>query len=251
MKILNYIILAIGILSLIYYGVIVMYAGTGSSFSWFWLTLGILGIGLFLAIGYMLKKNIELPQLIRYILASLVLIGFCVFIIVEGLIIYNGNKKAEPDMDYLIVLGAQVRGSRITKSLKERLKAADKYLKDNPRTLVIVSGGQGPGENISEAEAMKNYLLENGIDEDRILVEDKSTNTSENISYSKKLIVKEDAKVAVVTNSFHIFRSVSIAKKQGIENINGLSAPSDPILFISYYVREVFGVIKDFAFGNM
>ena len=94
-------------------------------------------------------------------------------------------------------------------------------------------------------------MIENGIDEDRILMEDKSTNTNENILYSKKLISKDNAKVALVTNGFHVFRSVSIAKKQGLTNIQGLSAPSDKILTISYYVREVFGVVKYFVFGNM
>ena len=154
-------------------------------------------------------------------------------------------------MDYLIVLGAQIRGTRITNSLYKRLKTAETYLKENPDTLVIVSGGQGSGEDITEAQAMKEFLIENGIREDRILVEDKSTNTHENILYSKKLINRADAKVAVVTNGFHIFRSIGIAKKQGLENVQGLSAPSDPILLVNYYIREVFGVVKDFLFGNM
>lgn len=251
MKIINFIILAIGVFSLIYYGVIISYSGTGSSFSWFWLLTGTLCIGLFVIIGCMIRKNILLPQPVRYIVTFLVLAGVCIFLFIESLILYHANRDAEPDMDYLIVLGAQIRGTRITNSLKKRLNASEIYLKTNSDTLVIVSGGQGPGEDISEAEAMKKYLMDNGIAEERILVEDRSTNTVENIKYSKKLIVEEDAKVALVTNGFHVFRSVSIAKKQGLENIQGLSAPSDPILLISYYVREALGVIKDFAFGNM
>jgi uncharacterized SAM-binding protein YcdF (DUF218 family) len=201
----------------------------------------------------MAKKNISLPQPIRYILTFLAITGVCIFILIEGLIIYHANKEADPNMDYLIVLGAQIRGTRITNSLSKRLKASEIYLKDNPLTLVIVSGGQGPGEDISEAEAMRDYLIENGISVNRIIMEDQSKNTVQNIQYSKKLITKEDedVKVAIVTNGFHVFRSISIARKQGLVNIQGLSAPSDRILFISYYVREVLGVIKDFAFGNM
>lgn len=251
MRIISFLILAIGIFSLTYYGLIINYSGAASSFSWFWLFAGILCIGLFLSIGYILKKNIHLPQPLRYILAIMVITGACIFILIEGIIIYNANKEADPNMDYLIVLGAQIRGTRVTNSLQKRLEEAEVYLKDNPETLVIVSGGQGPGEDISEAEAMKNYLIANGINESRILMEDQSTNTVQNILYSRKLIEKDDAMVAVVTNGFHVYRSVSIAKKQGMANIQGLSAPSDPILFLSYYVREVLGVMKDFAFGNM
>lgn len=251
MKIINFLIPAIGILCLIYYGIIICYAGTGSSFSWFWLLAGIFCVLLFALMRYMKGKHAVLPQPVRIAAAVLVLTGMCVFLLIEGLIIYHASKKADPDMDYLIVLGAQIRGTRITKSLYKRLKKAEIYLKDNPGTLVIVSGGQGPGEDIPEAQAMKEFLLENGITEDRILVEDRSTNTLENIIYSKEIISNDGARVAVATNGFHVFRSIGIAKKQGMTNIQGLSAPSDPVLFINYYVREVFGVIKDFLYGNM
>lgn len=251
MKIIGYLILVLAILSLIYYGVIISYAGLSSSFSWFWLFLGVVCILIFVIIRYMLKHSISLNRSVSYIFTILVIVGVSIFIFVEGLIIYHGNHKADPNMDYLIVLGAQVRGTRITNTLQKRLKAAKIYLKDNPDTLVIVSGGQGSGEDISEAQAMKNYLISNGIAEERIIMEDKSTNTVENITYSKKLLDKDDADVAVVTNGFHVFRSVSIAKRQGLINVQGLSAPSDSILFISYYIREALAVIKDFVLGNM
>lgn len=251
MKILNFILLIIGIFSLIYYGVIVSYAGSGSSFSWFWLLVGIICLLIFALITYMIRKNISLPQSIPYLLTFLILVGLSIFILIEGLIIYHANKDADPNMDYLIVLGAQIRGTRITNSLRNRLEASEIYLKDNPDTLVIVSGGQGSGEDISEAEAMKRYLLDKGIAEDRIIVEEESKNTVQNILCSKKLITRKDSKVAVVTNGFHVFRSMSIAKKQGLENVQGLSASSDPILFINYYVREVLAIIKDFLVGNM
>ena len=205
----------------------------------------------YLLIRYMLKHNIRLNKTVSYIFTIIIIIGASIFILVEGLIIYHGNRRADPNMDYLIVLGAQVRGTRITNSLQKRLKAAETYLKENPDTLVIVSGGQGSGEDISEALAMKNYLISNGIAKERIIMEDKSTSTVENIRYSKKLLDRDDRDVAIVTNGFHVLRSVSIAKKQGLINVQGLSAPSDPILLISYYVRETLAIIKDFLMGNM
>lgn len=251
MYILSVILLVLGLFSLIYYGTIVSYAGTGSSFSWFWLLLGVGMILLSFAMIYSMKHDIRLPRTLRNIMISFVCLGICIFLLVEGMIISHGNRKADGGMDYLIVLGAQVRGTRVSRTLKKRLDTALSYLKTNPDTVAIVSGGRGSGEDITEAEAMKRYLREQRIEEKRIIKEEKSTSTIENILFSKGLIGGKDARVAVVTNGFHVFRSVCIARKQGLENIQGLSAPSDPVLFFNYYVREVFGVIKDWAYGNL
>ena len=251
MKVIANLLLVLGILCLIYYGIIIVYTGPSSSFSWFWLLAGVISLMVFVIIRYMLKYKISLGKLPSIILATLILVGLCGFIMVEGLIVYHASRKADPKMDYLIVLGAQVKGRKISKSLHKRLKIAERYLIDNPDTLVIVSGGQGPGEDISEALAMKNYLISNEIAAERIIMEDQSTSTLENIIYSKKFLNNADAKVAVVTNGFHIFRSLNIARKQGITNVQGLSAPTEPLLLISYYVREALAVFKDFAMGNM
>lgn len=251
MMIISAIVLILGIISLIYYGIIVSYAGMNSSFAIFWLLFGTGCILLFFVIKYFIKHDISVSRPLRLAITAVIAAGLCIFILIEGIIIYHANQKAEPGMDYLIVLGAQVRGTRITRTLKKRLDTAASYLKSNPAATAIVSGGQGTGEDISEAEAMKRYLQGIGIDESRIIKEDASTNTNENIRFSKNLIINGQAKVAVVTNGFHVFRAVSIARRQGFQNIEGLSAPSDPILLVNYYVREVIGVMKDWVFGNL
>ena len=87
------------------------------------------------------------------------------------------HRKADYGKDVLIVLGCAVRGERVSLTLKLRLDAALEYLEHSPNTAVIVSGGKGDGENISEAEAMKRYLAAHGVDESRIITEDKSTST--------------------------------------------------------------------------
>ncbi|HPU64061.1 MAG TPA: YdcF family protein, partial [Mobilitalea sp.] len=179
MKTVDFLILATGIFSLIYYGIIICYAGIGAAFSRFWLLAGISCVILFISIRYMRIRNITLPWPARYGFIGIVLAGICTILFIEGLIIFHAGKKAGPDAEYLIVLGARIRGTKITRSLYMRLKTAEVYLKDNQKTLVIVSGGQGPGEDISEAEVMKKFLLENGIEEKRILTEDKSKNTLE------------------------------------------------------------------------
>ena len=77
-------------------------------------------------------------------------------------------SKPERGAQWIIILGAQVRGRKITDSLKRRLDAAIHYLEENERTMVVVSGGRGPGEDISEADAMEQYLIEQGVAENRI-----------------------------------------------------------------------------------
>lgn len=223
----------------------------GTAFAWFWVCAGIGFLLLAIIIRYVTKHDIKLPDPLRYLIIIGVTIGVGVFLFLEGTIIFYSGRKADTDADYLIVLGAQVRGTTITKSLKKRLDTAADYLADNPETMVIVSGGQGTGEDISEAEAMYRYLKQKGITDDRILIEDQSTSTEENIRFSKKLMEDQNASVAIVTNGFHIFRSISIAKKQGLSQVQGLAAPSDQILTLNYYVREVAGVLKDFVFGNI
>ncbi len=240
-----------GIFCLVYYGSITMYAGVGTAFAWFWIcaAIGLILIGI--VIIYIMKNEIKLPSLIRHIVITIIAIGVCFGLLLEGTIIYHSQKEAKPGVKYLIVLGAQVRGDRITKSLKYRLDTAKEYLNANLETKVIVSGGQGPGENLSEAEAMSRYLVEHGIDESRIIMEGNSTNTVENIQFSKSLLPSDNTSIAVVTNGFHVFRSICIAKKQGLTNVQGLAAPSDQILTINYYVREAAGVMKDLLFGNI
>lgn len=241
----------VGILCLLYYGIIVMYAGFSTSFGVFWLTSGLVALVFGGSIRYIIKHHIIISNSIKIIALVLISVSIIIFAIIEGAIIYQGNKKPSKDIPYMIVLGAQVRGTTITKSLRYRLDIAATYLKDNPNTKVIVSGGKGKGEDITESMAMKFYLLGEGISIDRIIEENQSTNTYENLKFSKELMEQDIDKVVIVTNKFHIFRATSIAKKTGFTEVEGLGAKSDKVLSVSYYVREVFAVIKDKLIGNM
>lgn len=123
-------------------------------------------------------------------------------------------------------------------------------LTENPDTLVVVSGGKGSNEPISEAQGMYEYLLTKGISPDRILLEDRSTNTKENLQFSRPLI-PQDATVGIVTNNFHVYRSTRLAAQQGYPQAYGLSAPSDTAMQANNMFREFFGVVKDLLYGNM
>ncbi|MCI8355275.1 MAG: YdcF family protein, partial [Lachnospiraceae bacterium] len=116
---------------------------------------------------------------------------------------------------------------------------------------VIVSGGQGPDEHISEAQGMYDYLVEKGIDKNRILKEDKSVNTFQNLSFSAQYLDREQDAVGVVTNNFHVFRAVRTAKKAGYRNVCGIAAKGEPFLQWNNMMREFFGVVKNVLFGTM
>ena len=176
----------------------------------------------------------------------------------------NENKK----VDYVMILGARVKGENPTKSLMERIKAATEYLKKNPEVKVIATGGQGKNENVAEGLAIKRELLKNGISEDRIILENKSKNTVENFRFSLEKIKNIEngknvlnnneknrkIKVLIVTNDYHIFRSKNIARKVGFDNENyeiyGLPAKTPLISIPKSYFREFLSNVNYFIFQS-
>jgi uncharacterized SAM-binding protein YcdF (DUF218 family) len=143
----------------------------------------------------------------------------------------------------MIILGAKLNGDQLSLSLKNRMDAALAYLKSNPLTQVVVSGGQGSDELISEAAAMKSYLIKNQIDASRIQTEALSTSTFENIKFSKKLL--QGNKILLVSNDFHVLRAKMIAKRQGLV-VDTLAAPTPKSVRVQLYCREYIAFIKSF-----
>lgn len=155
------------------------------------------------------------------------------------------------NLEYLIILGAHVRGTQPTKALRERLDRGLAYLRDNPCTKAVLSGGKGQGEDITEAQAMANYLMERGISQDRLLLENRSTNTKENLDYSLALIGNKQCTIGVVTNHYHVFRGVAIGKKCGCTRIYPIPAPYWTHRLLWYIPREILAIIKDKILGNL
>ena len=120
--------------------------------------------------------------------------GLALFLFVEGLIVGAMLQKPEPGLDYIVVLGAQVKGNRPSLALSHRIWEAAEYLKGNPKTRAILSGGKGTGEDISEAQCMRQELEKLGISEERLIEENKSTSTQENIAYSYALLQADSRK---------------------------------------------------------
>lgn len=172
-----------------------------------------------------------------------VLIGFVA--------IYGETDTAHYSEDAIIVLGAGLRGDRVTLPLKMRLDKAAEYHRKNPDAHIIVSGGQGVGETVTEAEAMKKYLVAYGVPSELIIEEDKATSTSENMKFSKEIIdgiYGEDAEVCFVTNNFHVYRSSRLAKMAGFENVTHLHTSLQWYNYVPNYIRETLAILKMWIF---
>ncbi len=244
------ILFLVGIIFLVYFFCIAFLVGHGTNFYFVWLILGIGAI----ILSIVIKKGIwasHIPFWVRRIFVILVSLSGVLFVIVEGCIISGFSQKGPEGLDYLVVLGAQMKVSGPSKALQYRLDEAIRYLEENPDTQVIVSGGQGADEHISEAQGMYDYLVEKGIDSSRIIKEDQSRNTFQNLTFSAEFLDKETDSAGVVSNNFHVFRAVKIAKKAGYQNVYGIAAKGEPFLQYNNMMREFFGVMKDFLFGNM
>lgn len=231
------------------YGASVASIKSGSSFYMIWYAAA--AVFLLVAIGHKFSLWHRCNPTLRGIVLALLLVALAVFIGVEGIIASQFFKPAEPNLDYVIVLGAQVRTDGPSVVLLKRLERAESYLKENPNTVCIVTGGQGSNEPTTEAEAMAAWLVDAGIDESRIIRENRAVNTIQNIRYSMEYIPDREANVGILTNSFHVFRGVAIARKQGLVNASGIAAKSYPFYLPNNMLREFFGVMKDFIAGNL
>lgn len=271
---------AAALICLVYYAIIVLYAGFSTSFSWIWLV----GAALFALTGwgnyeYRLHPK-KFPLWVPVAGSTILMAALAVFVVVEVMVFMGAASGDEKNLDYVIVLGTKVKEQGISKSLKARLDKAIEYSQENPGTILILSGGKGADEPVSEAEAMFDYLSYNGVPEEQMVLEQISTSTVENIAYSKVLIdrleeekikerqrrgpiirsaapdgfaevEKRPIQVGVLTSNFHVFRARMIAEKWGIPKVYGIPSKSDPVLFLHLCVRECLAIVKDRLMGNM
>lgn len=199
-----------------------------------------------------LLRHFLSKKLWRAVLA-LVCVGFAYFILVEIPIVRNARTDPDPERKYLVVLGAAVHGDSPSLSLVHRLRGVKDYLDAYPEATAIVSGGQGKGENMSEAQCMYDWLTAQGIAPERVLMEDKATSTKENLTFSFEIIRSlgdsPEGNTAVLSSPYHLFRAKQMAKRLGVE-VAGVTGHWDyPLLTVNYFIREAFGVTHLWAFG--
>ena len=238
----------IGILCILY-GIMVLMIRSGTTFFVVWFALG----AFFLLLGFLVHNHLleKLPKILRTLLLIAICAGILMLAVCEGFVLRGFSSRAPVGLDYLIVLGAQVREDGPSAVLKYRLDAAVQYLQENNSTICIVTGGKGAAEPFPEGQGMKDYLVKAGIPEDRIIVEDRALNTVQNIQYSMALMSSPNAPTAIVTNNFHVTRGLALARGQGLTDVYAIAAPSDPLFLPNNMLREFFGLTKDFLLGNL
>ncbi|WP_373219304.1 YdcF family protein [Ruminococcus sp. 5_1_39BFAA] len=240
-----------GTLCLIYYILIILYAGLTADFAWIWL----LAAAALSGIGALIRCETRHPSIIPTWLRCPILVvigaGILLFLFISTGIIKGMYSQGSKNLEYVIVLGAQVKGDKPSRALKKRLDKAAEYAQENPETILILSGGQGSGEDITEAKCMEEYLTAHGIPGQRLILEEKSTTTKENLKFSDELTGCGTARTGILSNNFHICRAVKLARKLGYTSPEGVAAPSDPIMQLHYVVREVFALVKEKLAGNI
>ena len=206
--------------------------------------LALMGLSALIPVYHFLKHDF-----LRRVLTALLFLAFVVLSITGGTIARSAEGNAETEADYLIVLGCQVRGTVPSRMLRQRLDAALDYLNAHPDATAIVSGGMGPGEDITEAECMYTYLTAAGIDPTRIILEDRATSTMENLRFSLELM-EPNSTAAIVSNEFHLYRAGQMAQMLGLDASLVPASTEYPILLTSYTLREILAVWKFHLFGG-
>lgn len=184
-------------------------------------------------------------------LAGMILLLGCV----EAVILRYGEEDLTAlPVDAVIVLGAGVNGRTPSLTLRTRIDAAEAYLRKHPGVPAVLSGGQGPGEEISEARCMYDALVERGIEADRLILEERSASTAQNLHYSMPLLEAQgfdshSGRLAIVTNDFHMLRAKLLVGR--VWPMETVGVPAElPWWWLSanYYVRETFALIKTLIF---
>lgn len=238
----------------ILYCVTIFLLGHSTNFFLIW---GAFGIG-FGVLGFGWQRGV-LQKVCSHMAGKIILglggCGILVALVIVGMIFSRFGEQAPSNADYCIVLGAQWNPKGPSMVLKMRLDAAAEYLKSSPRTVAVVSGGKGTDEVKAEADGMKEYLVAAGIEETRIFTENRSANTKENLMFSKNVIEEHNGSIeqdrcVIITNNFHLFRATQIAKKQGY-HAEGYAAKSTWWMLPNNILREILGIVKDFAVRNL
>lgn len=200
--------------------------------------------------GYQGRGN---PRRWLKVLLALVLAGILCFAGLFGAVMYGAYDHVSGNPQVMVILGCRVMpGGEPSILLQDRLDTALGYLEEHPEMTVVVSGGQGSNEPTSEAACMADYLEKAGVEQSQILLEDESSNTMENLIYSKELLAQQgfdvgEEGVLVVSNGFHLTRSRMLAERFGYHSVSTLAAPTSHIPSrIQMYIREPLALVKSF-----
>ena len=185
------------------------------------------------------------------VLFTLILMGTLAFFILLGVVLAGSHDDIQGEPGVMVILGCQVKPEGPSMLLQDRLNKALDYWKEHPDITIVVSGGQGPDEPVTEARAMADYLIQAGVPEDSLLLAAQSHNTSQNLHYTMDCLREAGTDlsqgVVVVSNGFHLARVRMLAQRAGFEQVSTLAAPSShwPSR-LKMYLREPLALVKSF-----
>lgn len=234
-----------GIAVIVYYIALGCTVRFGQSMMWVWPLLAIFLLGRHVYYARFAAAY-PLPRIAVTLFRTVVCAALVFFFVVEGIILKAGLVGAPGGLDYIIVLGAKVNGTTPGGALRNRIQVAYEYARANPDTIIVASGGKGDDEGISEAECIFNILVAKGIEPSRIIIEDKSTSTRENLFNTLELIDADaNTQIGLVTNDFHIYRALRLAETTPVGKYYGIRVSTSFISFPHYMMREFAAVVVE------
>ena len=202
--------------------------------------------------GFLGKGKNLILKIIGWITRITVFLSSAIVLFFGGKILIGSLIKHKKHAEYAIVLGMALEDSRPAKDLLYRMETALRFLRENPEGKLILAGGSPDKNGMTEAEVMRRYLLNKGVDKDRLLLEDKSDSTKQNIHNSMEF-VSPDSPIILITSNYHMNRAVKIAKKAGFHTVYRLPARSEFLPFASnvfweilHNINEYTGIVKDY-----
>ena len=184
-----------------------------------------------------MKKPV-LSRLLPYLKRAKGSLAAALTVLLCGKVVIGSFLRTTGPAHSAIVLGQGLENGKPSRNLLLRIESAEKWLKRNPGATAVLAGGNPDGSGRTEAAVMYELLLERGIAPDRMILEDKSENTGENLAAAAKLLPKT-APVMLITSGYHMDRAAEEAKKAGFQKIARLPAPSDPVSFGADMLWEV------------
>ena len=239
----------LGLLCALYFALLV---SIGMDFSWIWLVGAVLFWGIAAVHKYTVLHSIVIAKGLKIAAIAVFAIGLLVFVIAEGCIVSRMSAEPKENLDYMSrPRGTGCHGERPSRALKLRLEKGDTGVGTLREADPALSGGQGDGESITEAECMKRFLVEKGIPEDKMILEDESVSTMEICSSVHDCQTAKKRRPGSSATIFNVYRALKLAKKQGYQDVCGVAAGSDWRYQIHYMVREAFALVKEKIKGNI
>ena len=203
--------------------------------------------------NYQGKRSERWGKKLLTILLVLILIGTLVFFVLLGLVLAGSRDDVNGEPQCMVILGCQVKPWGPSILLQDRIDKAAEYLLAHPEVIAVASGAQGPDEPMSEARAIRDGLVELGVEADRIYLEEESRNTSQNLTRSKAILeglgCELEGNVIIVSNGFHLARVRMLAQRYGLGRVSTLAAPSSHTPSrLKMYIREPLALVKSFIF---